>query len=84
VRFRQLRSGCNIERLNLGAGMRPRIVQCMINFVRCTKFDLYQTGSPPFGRLKVSKEDAAATWRGGWRGGETAAELNGCDYSTLS
>ena len=38
--------------------MRLRIVQCMIDFVRCTKFDSYQTRSPPFGRLKVSKGDA--------------------------
>jgi hypothetical protein len=38
--------------------MRPRIVQCMINFVRCTKFDSYQTRSPPFGRLMLSKGEA--------------------------
>jgi hypothetical protein len=41
--------------------MRPRvlrIVQCMMDFVRRTKLDLYQTRSPPFGRLKVSKGDA--------------------------
>ena len=49
--------------------MRPpclrvlRIVQCMIDFVRRTKFDSYQTRSPPFGRLKVSKEDATAARR---------------------
>ena len=45
--------------------MRLRIVQCMIDFVRRTKFDSYQTRSPPFGRLKVSKGDA-----GGMAGGE--------------
>jgi hypothetical protein len=38
------------------------IVQCMIDFVRRTKFDLYQTRSPPFGRLMLSKEDATAAW----------------------
>ena len=67
MRFRQLRSGGNIERLNLGAGMRPRIVQCMIDFVRCTMFDLYQTRSPPFGRLMLSKGDATVAGRGGWQ-----------------
>ena len=42
--------------------MRPpclrvlRLVRCMIDFVRRTKFDLYQTRSPPFGRLMLSKE----------------------------
>ena len=36
-----------------------RIVQCMIDFVRRTKFDLYQTRSPPFGRLMLSKERLA-------------------------
>jgi hypothetical protein len=28
----------------------------MIDFVRRTKFDLYQSRSPPFGRPKLSKE----------------------------
>jgi hypothetical protein len=42
--------------------MRPpclrarRIVRCMIDFVRRTKFDLYQTRSSPFGQPKLSKE----------------------------
>jgi hypothetical protein len=66
--------------------MRPpclrvlRIVQRMIDFVRRTKFDLYQTRSPPFGRLMLSK----GCYRGvAGEDGErnNAAHVRGCSVA---
>jgi hypothetical protein len=56
VGLRELRSGRCIQRLNLSERhvssvlARPRIVRCMVDFVRRTIFDIYQMQFPTFGR----------------------------------